>query len=454
MLGACYAAPNADSPGLCVRAVSFACSKLKHHGRRPLRLGTHLFLSRCHDASPLPYLIIRPEAAQADETVQWRITQANTAAKQAFPTLVAANGKLNTQLPVLLAEPLAPLLRQADQPAQITLDDTIYTIWPQTGQTRQGKDALALTFAPCIGGIRKSEEFKIIEDKLQQAKEQADTANKAKSSFLANMSHELRTPLNAIIGFSELLQSQPFGPLGHAKYHEYLTDIHLAANHLLEIINDVLDMSKIEAGKFALAEETMHLPTLLDQAARLMQERAAARHVTLTVQADAALPQITADPRIIRQMLFNLLGNAIKFSDQGDKIMIRSHRDPISGAAVIQVIDTGRGMDPASIPFVLERFHQLDDSQLNTGRGTGLGLPLTRAMTELHGGQLKLESAPGQGTTVTILFTSLACHGCASDRGETKKSGPITGIMGVVLDIFLDTIAQNALNDGRFREFL
>ena len=363
---------------------------------------------------------------QHDATQGWIVVEANDSARQHFPTLVSPAGQLHHNLDADLQQNLTALLDKPSSPAQVTLHETLYTIWPQ-----RIDDVLALTFAPCIGGIRKSEEFKQIEEKLSQAKELADTANRAKSSFLANMSHELRTPLNAIIGFSELLQSQPFGPLGHTKYHEYLKDIHLAANHLLEIINDVLDMSKIEAGKFALSEDVMSLPVLLEQASRLMQDRAQAKRITLSVQADPALERIQADPRIIRQMLFNLLGNAIKFSDDGDQVMIRSHKDPISGAAIIQVVDTGRGMDPAAIPFVLERFHQLDDSQLNTGRGTGLGLPLTRAMTELHGGQLKLESSPGRGTTVTILLPAWRVNPVVTTEAPAEVARSMQNNVGV-----------------------
>ena len=368
---------------------------------------------------PLPHFVVRI----GTDNVPWRVLYANRAARQYFPFLQTDKGRLAPHLPDLFQTILQPVAAQNDLiPEQVTFDDKVYTVWPQN----LGGGLMGLTLAPCIGAMRHAYDMQQIAEHLRDAKEQADSASRAKSSFLANMSHELRTPLNAIIGFSELLQNQPFGPLGHAKYHEYLKDIHLAANHLLDIINDVLDMSKIEAGKFALTESDVNVPQLLQQTVRLMQERAAAKGLTLVLKADPQLDVVQADQRVLRQMLFNLLGNAIKFSDAGDQIMIRTHKDPGTGQALLQVVDTGRGMDPASIPFVLERFHQIDDSQLNTGRGTGLGLPLTRAMTEMHGGQLKLESALGEGTTVTILLPAWRVGPAAAKAVSGTVSAPST----------------------------
>jgi signal transduction histidine kinase len=374
---------------------------------------------------PLPHLILNQRAGK------WYPLSANQAARTHFPFMMTAKGNLSRRWPTLFTSSIDNVIAHAvpETSQQFFWDSKVYDAWivPLAGcDTPTVTVTLALdeTYAQC------SAKFKQIEEELRQAKDSADGANRAKTSFLANMSHELRTPLNAIIGFSELLQNQPFGPLGHAKYHEYLSDIHLAANHLLEIINDVLDMSKIEAGKFTLNEENITLSQLLEQTVRLMQDRASSRGLTLTLKDDAKCDVLRGDVRIMRQMLLNLLGNAIKFSDRGDQVMLRTQREAATGSLVIQVIDTGRGMDPASIPFVLERFHQLDDSQLNTGRGTGLGLPLTRAMTEMHGGQLKLESVLGHGTTATIVLPAWRLGGkpalkAVNDQSDLKNTAGV-----------------------------
>lgn len=246
-------------------------------------------------------------------------------------------------------------------------------------------------------------EHKHLEESLRWAKEQADAANRAKSAFLASMSHELRTPLNAILGFSELTKNETFGPLGHPKYSEYMNDIHFAAQHLLEIINDVLDMSKIEAGKFELIEQEIDVRLLLESVSRVMQDRADAARVKIDITVDERFENLYADKRVLRQMLFNLLSNAIKFSYPGTTIDISAAIDDKTGAGRLSVRDHGRGIDPKDLQSVMEPFNQ-GQASVSDGTGTGLGLPLTRAMAELHGGRLLIESQIGKGTTVTIVM--------------------------------------------------
>jgi len=243
---------------------------------------------------------------------------------------------------------------------------------------------------------------KQMEVSLRMAKERADAANNAKSSFLANMSHELRTPLNAIIGFSEIMMNETFGALGSPKYSEYLGDIHLSARHLLEIINEVLDMSKIEAGKVDLDEQPYNIRDLIVSVTRMMTSRAFTSKVEMISDVPDDLPGLKSDPRLIRQVLINLVSNAIKFSKEGGKIHIKSYMKP-DGDMVISVQDEGIGIPKEKIKDALEPFGQITDSQhAREQQGTGLGLPLAKAMIELHGGTLTLESDIGQGTKVII----------------------------------------------------
>jgi two-component system cell cycle sensor histidine kinase PleC len=246
-------------------------------------------------------------------------------------------------------------------------------------------------------------EHKHLEESLRMAKEHADSANRAKSAFLAGMSHELRTPLNAILGFSELMQTETFGPLGHNKYGEYVQDIHFAASHLLEIINDVLDMSKIEAGKFELLEQSIDLPGLFRSVMRVMAERSEMAGVILSTVIEDGLTTLYADKRILRQMLFNLVSNAIKFSGFGSEVLLGAATNPETKQIKLYVTDQGPGITEKDITRMMEPFNQ-GQVGISDGTGTGLGLPLTRSMAELHGGTLKLDSIAGKGTTAIIIL--------------------------------------------------
>ncbi len=237
-------------------------------------------------------------------------------------------------------------------------------------------------------------------EESRAAQEQAISASKAKSEFLANMSHELRTPLNAIIGFSEVMREQMFGPLGDARYRDYTRLIHSAGAHLLGLINDVLDMSKIEAGKWELNPESFDVKLVIGECADLMRERAEAAGIDLATELpDHALP-VFADRRAVNQILLNLLSNAVKFTLPGGRVCVKaSTRD---GVVSLAVADNGMGIPERDLPRLGQPFVQVRNQPGGNHAGTGLGLALVRAFTEQHHGAMRIESLQGVGTTVTI----------------------------------------------------
>ncbi len=256
--------------------------------------------------------------------------------------------------------------------------------------------ALLRTFADqAVIAIQNARLFREIQDKSRQL----EIANQHKSEFLANMSHELRTPLNAIIGFSEVLLERMFGELND-KQDEYLKDIHASGRHLLSLINDILDLSKIEAGRMELDLSTFDAAAAISNAMTLVRERAQRHGITLGIDADPGLGQIVADERKLKQILLNLLSNAVKFTPDGGRVDVSARRDDDN--VVIAVHDTGIGIAAADQQAVFEEFRQVGTDYTTKQEGTGLGLALTRKFVELHGGRIRVDSEPGKGSTFTF----------------------------------------------------
>jgi signal transduction histidine kinase len=231
--------------------------------------------------------------------------------------------------------------------------------------------------------------------------DEAQRANQAKSEFLANMSHELRTPLNAILGFSEIIETQLYGPLGHDKYKEYASDVHRSGTHLLDLINDVLDLSKIDAGRMELREGVFAVDELVRETATLLRDKLK-NHVSLELRLPASV-LVKADRRLTKQILINLLSNAIKFTPAGGHITLGMQAKPGAGVE-ITVADTGIGMTRAQIEKAFSVYGQIDSRIARTHEGTGLGLPISQSLARLQGGDLIAQSVPGQGTRMTLVL--------------------------------------------------
>jgi two-component system cell cycle sensor histidine kinase PleC len=251
-----------------------------------------------------------------------------------------------------------------------------------------------------IAEVRSSEQrLAELAERYAEEKTRAEEANRAKSEFLANMSHELRTPLNAIIGFSEIMQSGMFGPLGAEKYKEYCSDIHQSGQYLLEVINDILDMSKIEAGRIRLCIEELELDKLLAEAMRVISGRADDKHLLVQADIDSGL-RLSADRRALKQIVLNLLSNAVKFTPARGQIKVRGHA--AGGFVRIAIMDTGIGIPTDALAKLGRPFEQVESQLTKSHQGSGLGLAIAKSLTELHGGVMRIRSAPGRGTIVVV----------------------------------------------------
>ncbi len=255
----------------------------------------------------------------------------------------------------------------------------------------------------CFETCRLHEENRRAYDALRVAKEAAEKANRAKSEFLANISHELRTPLNAIIGFSEVMMQGILGPITNASYLGYLKDIHDSGIDLLNIINDILDLSKAEAGKLELSEQAVDVAGVIDAVCRLMTTKIEGAGLTVETSIAPKLGLLFCDRLKLKQMALNLLSNAVKFTPHGGRIEISATSDLERGLAIV-IRDNGIGIAKDDIPRVLLPFEQVESSLSRTHNGTGLGLPLTAAMMMLHGGSIDIDSEIERGTTVALTF--------------------------------------------------
>jgi signal transduction histidine kinase len=296
--------------------------------------------------------------------------------------------------------------------------------WSLTGPIRKMNTRLAAIAAGDFSGhvnVSNRDELGALatnlnrmNDELGRLYAELENASKHKSEFLANMSHELRTPLNAVIGFSEVLEGRLFGELNE-KQAEYIADIHSSGRHLLTLINDILDLSKIEAGRMDLQLTPVALGELVENSVALLRERAAREHVALTLDVEASVGIVDADERKIKQVLFNLLTNALKFTPEGGHVVVSARAD--GDDAMISVRDDGVGIAPADLDRIFEEFQQVGTSHLQ--EGTGLGLAISRRFVELHGGNLRVESEPGHGSTFS--FTLPRMQGSAASTSHVEE---------------------------------
>ncbi len=298
---------------------------------------------------------------------------------------------LSWRLQKVISQPIVHLAETMKSVAR----DKVYSI----RATKHGNDELGVLidgFTDMLAQIQTHEGD-------MAAKLEAETANRAKSEFLANMSHELRTPLNAIIGFSDMLDRQLFGPLGSERYATYVEDIHNSGNHLLNIINDILDLSKAESGQLTLYETDFDVPEVVDRAVRMLHDKAAHQGVEIVRHMPDRAPSLRGDSRLISQVVINLLSNAIKFTGEGGRVEISLTCEPGNGHR-LAIRDDGIGIVAEDLPKIREPFVQVANAFSRQHEGTGLGLPLVDQIMKMHDGGLEIDSELGRGTTATVQF--------------------------------------------------
>jgi signal transduction histidine kinase len=337
------------------------------------------------------------EIANERTTTQARKAIAGVAAALAAALLFAVTaGSFCVYFARSVVYPLSDLERAVARIA----DGDLHRNVPETGRGNEiGRVARALDTLR-LRLIAANGERDEREHELTQSKLTAESASRAKSEFLANMSHELRTPLNAVLGFSEIIINQLAGPVGE-RYREYAENINKAGQHLLSLINDVLDLSKVEVGRMDLDEVPVDLAQTVIACDRIIRPRAAGAGLELVLDLPVGGLVVRADERRLKQIVLNLLSNAVKFTPQGGRV-VAAVRRLSTGEAVVSVADTGIGMRPEEVPIALEAFRQVDSGLNRRHDGTGLGLPLVKNFVELHGGRLAIDTAPGEGTTVTV----------------------------------------------------
>ena len=267
-----------------------------------------------------------------------------------------------------------------------------------------------------VAVTRDISERKAQEAELTRMRDDAESISRAKTQFLANMSHELRTPLNAVIGFSEILNRELYGALGEARYRDYARLIHESGEHLLAVVNDILDMSKLEAGKFKIVKEPFEVAGLVKSCCEIMRHAADERQLSLIMEIAPGLPELAADKRACKQMLINVIANAIKFTDPGGYVRVSARAR--AGNVELSVADNGIGIAEADLPKLGNPFVQASNSYNRSHDGAGLGLSVVKGLARLHGGRVELASALGKGTTVTILLPLDAGHESFEPGGE------------------------------------